>query len=321
MKKALDHLIRSIETLQDDLIRALLTRVIPTWMQHKLRDSGFFQIMSDFGFFSAAVLIGIFRPSLVIEYAKDLYRCKRVLYGETAQHFALTLSFPLQPALVQPIVVFVHGGAWGSGRPWQYLMVAKRFASIVRACHVAVVGYPVYPQASILQQRDAILQAVQYFKHQHADTSAQPIVLVGHSSGANVALLAVMDPAHQHQVQAFFGLSGVYDINSHYLFESNRGVQHISPMAAAAGGEDGFDNCSPHKVLERRLSSKRSFNLDDPFLEEGPMNLPTCMFFLHGTKDTVVPVSSTMQVVGLIQQYGKNVSCHCPQVFTSLLLL
>ena len=57
---------------------------------------------------------------------------------------------------VRGAVFFVHGGAWGSGMPWMYRLVAPTFLRLDLA--VIVVGYRTYPDASTIneQVRDVV---------------------------------------------------------------------------------------------------------------------------------------------------------------------
>ena len=50
--------------------------------------------------------------------------------------------------------------------------------------------------------------------------------LVGHSSGAHIAMLHCVRAARP-LVSGFVGLAGVYNIASHYQWESQRGVEEV----------------------------------------------------------------------------------------------
>jgi alpha-beta hydrolase superfamily lysophospholipase len=56
-------------------------------------------------------------------------------------------------------------------------------------------------------------------------------ILMGHSSGANICGLALNQMAENRfancHIDYFIGLSGVYDIGQHYLWERDRGVHEI----------------------------------------------------------------------------------------------
>ena len=52
------------------------------------------------------------------------------------------------------------------------------------------------------------------------------------------------------------GLSGVYDIEKHFLFEATRGVHEISPMGAAAITRDRFGAVSPTCLISQLCREK-----------------------------------------------------------------
>ena len=56
-------------------------------------------------------------------------------------------------------ILFVHGGSWGQGSPWQYSLLAR---SLVRCsgAHVAVVQYRLFPQGGVDDMVDDIYEAL-----------------------------------------------------------------------------------------------------------------------------------------------------------------
>jgi acetyl esterase/lipase len=52
-------------------------------------------------------------------------------------------STPVQPART---LVFVHGGAWGSGKPWMYRLLADRLTTV--GYTVVLVGYRTWPDGT-----------------------------------------------------------------------------------------------------------------------------------------------------------------------------
>ncbi|CAM9434541.1 unnamed protein product [Sphacelaria rigidula] len=89
--------------------------------------------------------------------------------------------------------------------------------------------------------------------------SAPEVYLMGHSSGSHISLLYLIRREEERrrgastrsgdsmekelEVEGLIGLSGVYDVHRHYLFESWRGVHEISPLKASHGGH-------PHHFFE-----------------------------------------------------------------------
>ena len=123
------------------------------------------------------------------------------------------------------LIMFVHGGAWGSGRAEFYSPLAASYNK--QGYSVAVVGYRTYPDASVSGQVDDVHSA--YLRLRSGYDS---VILVGHSSGSHVTLLAVLK--HAMDV-TWLGLAGVYDVPAHFEFESKRGLEMVSTMQPANG--------------------------------------------------------------------------------------
>lgn len=230
------------------------------------RDIGGTRLFFD----SLAVFIGgvlcLCKPSLYFDYLKVVSSSKKYIYGEDSSRKSIEVcktwndddisSLSIQSLSPLKVAVFVHGGAWGSGSVWMYRLIAQGYARVLGAQYTAIIGYPVYPEATILQQRDCILAALsllQIRKEEIFNRDAN-FILIGHSSGANISALAILDSLEtsgQACADAFIGVGGVYNIEHHYDFERRRGVHQMSPMAAAARGRQNFGECSPQLTATR----------------------------------------------------------------------
>ena len=52
---------------------------------------------------------------------------------------------------IRGTIFFVHGGAWGSGQPWMYRLVAPSF--LKRNFAVVIVGYRTHPEAQTIDEQ------------------------------------------------------------------------------------------------------------------------------------------------------------------------
>jgi acetyl esterase/lipase len=181
-----------------------------------------------------------------------------------------------------PVMVFFHGGAWGTGDKKMYSLLGNRFRE---AGFVAVIaGYPTYPDSDIDGQLASVQKTLEWvsgsIKQYGGDEQA--IFLSGHSSGAHIGvthlILAASRAATTTNVRGFVGLSGVYDIAVHYEFESARNVHEISPMKPALKGLNHFGAYSPTLLVEK---------LDKSAIRRIPPIL-----LVHGDADATVPLSS-----------------------------
>lgn len=373
-----------------DHITRVLHKILPLSFQRAFRDSGCISFFGNFG----ALVAACSYCSTNLQALFDMYHVSRSIsylqYGPSHKH-TIEVFTPLDgkhnnyetSALTEwsfgkpATLVFVHGGAWGCGKTWQYRLVANGIGRLLGAQNIVVVGYPTFPASTILHQRDCVSKALHFL---HNDPAAQALlgkspghttILCGHSSGANICALALLDnltnrsscalsgaatSATHHTVAAasgssaattvpfpntsrslnvdlFIGLAGVYDIKKHYLFEKNRGVHVISPMAAAAGGKSGFKECSP-TIVARELqelfseqtklqSQQQQSQLQDKQLSTNNNRtiaavsnqnwIRKCLPYtvlIHGTDDLVVPASSSAEFLEAINALKKGKGQH-----------
>ena len=111
-----------------------------------------------------------------------------------------------------------------------YRLTALPF--LQKGYRVAILGYRLYPQASVEGQANDVSRGIRYISETY---NARKTVVIGHSSGAHISLLASLQGKFPASVIGLVGMSGVYDIEQHYGYESLRGVDQISPMKPACG--------------------------------------------------------------------------------------
>lgn len=285
----------------DDFFRNFRATV-PLQLQYFLRDSGLLRLIAD-----SLVLLGV--PSLLKTFptawddfqtlsgrrkgTSTLIRFESIQYGKhRSQRIEMIQQADQQQLKKFPTnnkwIVFVHGGAWGSGFPLLYRLVANSFLS--NSFHVAIVGYRTYPDTSVEGQIADVGNAIDFLRNKEqvrGNGESIDITLMGHSSGAHICMLGIVQSKIQG-IQRFVGISGVYDIPHHYQFESKRGVERISPLAPVCGG-----NLSQWK----RNSPSRWHSSSTNTIASLP---PTLL--LHGDIDSTVPYTSSMGVFHSLQK-------------------
>ena len=247
------------------------------------------------------------------------------------------------------LIVFVHGGAWGSGQPWMYRLIAAPFLfrrgggssdddwsmpnspqqqSLTPYCYsVAVIGHRTYPDGPTLQEqvsdvRTALNVLIEQYSHLYDHSN---ITVVGHSSGAHVALCMAVDYIKeklnvlQHKVDtnahipnehipvieslpfdSFCGISGPYDISHHFDYESARGVQELSPMKPVNGHtREAFRFNSPVLRLTNDVLMYLHPNVDSQLQQICPK-----IALLHGIEDDTVPFTATAEAARLLRMVG-----------------
>ena len=281
-------------------------------VQEGFRDGGHFKAISDhLVLLAAALMVPYYSRFLAMGRQQRSFR-----YGDTFEHSIHVIDLrPRSKAEAEAevggearIVLFVHGGAWGSGKPWMYRLSAAGLAKCVDAEVVVLIQYKVFPHNHILEQRDDIMNAIDFIKSsnkwkpewlQNADGDVR-LILSGHSSGANISALAIFKAMEDgyRLVDDFIGLSGVFHLYKHYLWEKARGVHLISPMRGAAEQAGGFELCSPTRMLQSKYENAEGRNEDRRDGRNSltsQRNLLPEIFILHGVDDRTVPVSSSLE--------------------------
>jgi acetyl esterase/lipase len=160
-----------------------------------------------------------------------------------------------------PLVVYLHGGSWGQGAPWQYALLARRLLE-GGASRVAIAQYRLFPDGDVEDMLDDVSAALRWAREQqrrhaeeHAEAPRLRVVLAAQSAGAHICALhlartsfranddaAVADGRNAGDDGAvwvpdrFVALSGVFDIASHFSHERTRLVHWLSPMWLAMIG-------------------------------------------------------------------------------------
>jgi len=366
------HLPSSL-SLPDQLTR-FLGVALPLETQHALRDDGVFRRIADGAVKLSCPMIGLGHWEQAKEFLelsrtpesphsnnqivhrgrrRKRWRRKRISYGDHAmQYFDLFLpTMKRQPdddgpndnkTLVRGTLFFVHGGAWGSGQPWMYRLVAPAFLKLNFA--VVIVGYRTYPDAPTIDDQcgdvrlawekcegvlnDLIMPTGNSHTNEKDDGWVGNIVS-GHSSGAHVALLMLVDiigeqaanfspekhfPAtnihddkkHPWVADYFVGLSGPYDISYHFDYEAGRGVEQISPMKPICGHtREAFHKASPVKRLLSLMRNQREEKLAIQQLFP-----PTLL--VHGIEDSTVPFTATTDAALLLRSCGLK---QCDEIY------
>jgi len=291
---------RSLSFRQNQLL-SNVQMIIPIWVQHSFRDLGGVRLLLDLSVILYAIFRTIQRPAILFSHIQISRTIQLLPYGKLSDHYLQLMSFSESPSFsdsstIEPerVLVFVHGGAWGSGQPWMYRKIVHNLAKEMEASHAVIVGYPLFPNVLMVDQVNSVIEAIQEIHSLESlnRNNNRKIILVGHSSGAHISALATASIASRANdslsnsplVHAFIGISGVYDIHEHYSWESSRGVHEISPMKAAATSFEKLADFSP-TILLRNESSNGS-------ISDYRVTFPPSLL-VHGVDDVTVSVTQS----------------------------
>ena len=160
-------------------------------------------------------------------------------YGDDPRFQALDLYVP-HGVRREPLVVYVHGGAWVSHDKSEYAALGAAFAKCGIAA--AVVNYPLAPPVLAQQQAENLAAAVHWLiKHaSDAGYDAARIVLVGHSAGAQLSLYATLTGLTPHTSVAGIVALGSVGINP------STDVHELDPRKRSRGS---FTSSSKHPAI------------------------------------------------------------------------
>jgi acetyl esterase/lipase len=165
--------------------------------------------------FSACTQLGLLTLNTVAIFS-DYSRHTDLVYGPAPAN-KVDIYLP-RHAERAPIVVFFFGGGWDSGDKSSYKFVG---AALAASGVIAVIpNYTLYPNGKFPSfMQDAALAVA--WTRAHAPEwggDRQQLFLVGHSSGAHIAVLLALDPEYLQQVgggtrwlRGTVGLAGPYD--------------------------------------------------------------------------------------------------------------
>ncbi|KAI8375830.1 Alpha/Beta hydrolase protein [Blakeslea trispora] len=134
---------------------------------------------------------------------------------------SLDLYFTPNSTKDSPLVVFIHGGAWRTEDKGDYKELARGFNQL--GISTASVNYRLSlkknpNEVPEIKHPDHIVdvgKAIEYLYHTSSERyNPSKIFIVGHSAGAHIALMLLLDtqlPYHQY-IQGGIGVSGIYDI-------------------------------------------------------------------------------------------------------------
>ncbi|KAH7280613.1 hypothetical protein KP509_36G005800 [Ceratopteris richardii] len=193
-----------------------------------------------------------------------------------------------------PVVMFVHGGAWASGSKELFAHLGAYLAHF--GVVTVLVQYSLFPQVMAWEQVREVSQALTWVLDNVKFYAGDPgkVTLMGHSAGAHLCALVMwerfkalqqlqgrkaaakrdspisalssaeicedLDEQDVRQPSNFIGLAGVYDIVEHLKYEQKRGVDRMSSMTPAMGGENVLEAMSPVHLFHSFKSGITSIN-------------------------------------------------------------
>jgi acetyl esterase/lipase len=212
-----------------------------------------------------------------VAFSKESYGPHPMQQAQVMVNKSSTDSALSSPPL--PLFFFLHGGAWGSGFPTMYRLISVPF--LQRGYRAVVLGYRTYPDGKVADQVDDLAMAVDHFVQKYGGVGGEktPVVLMGHSSGAHISLLAALK-GRIPNVDAIIAASGVYDCAAQVEHEQTLEVDQLSPLSPVTGMQrESMNRYSPTWIVSQA--------------NEKEINSIPQLLLIHGEDDTVVLPSSS----------------------------
>ncbi|WP_316829053.1 alpha/beta hydrolase [Pedobacter miscanthi] len=96
----------------------------------------------------------------------------------------------------KPVLIFIHGGSWSSGKKETYWWLGRNFAR--KGVVTVIINYRLAPNVQYEKMGDDCALAVKWVKEHITDytASADKIFVMGHSAGAHLGELINADPKY-----------------------------------------------------------------------------------------------------------------------------
>ena len=135
---------------------------------------------------------------------------RNLAYGGAGRQ-RLDLYAPVAPAAALPVLLFIYGGSWDSGRKEDYAFAAHAFAA--QGFLTAIADYRLVPDVHYPDFVDDTALALTWLSDHAAEFGGDParIFFAGHSAGAYSAVQSVLRNGLRDHVRAVASLAGPFD--------------------------------------------------------------------------------------------------------------
>lgn len=126
--------------------------------------------------------------------------------SETTTAPKLNVFKPSSKHKAAPVLLFVHGGNWNSGKKSTYDLLGRNFAR--KGIVTVIPDYTLSPNANYNQMTAEIAAAIKWVQANIKDYNGNPeqIYITGHSAGGQLGALAVMNPKYGIDPKSISGI-------------------------------------------------------------------------------------------------------------------
>ncbi|MDQ7918166.1 alpha/beta hydrolase [Mesonia sp. MT50] len=145
-------------------------------------------------FFSFLSIL-LFCSSCAVKKYKDI-----PFITSTPKELTANIFVPKKKMKLQPVLLFVHGGNWDSGKKETYGFLGRNFAK--KGVVTVISEYTLSPQADYKQMTQEVAKSILWIKNNIEDYGGDPqqIYVTGHSAGGHLVALATMDSSYSYGI-------------------------------------------------------------------------------------------------------------------------
>ena len=151
-----------------------------------------------------------------------------------------------------PVLIFVHGGNWNSGKKEWYSFLGRNFAR--EGITTVVVGYSLSPEADYQEMTSQVAKAFQWtIKNiSHYDGNPDRIFLTGHSAGGHLISLATMNPEYGIDTKDISGiiLNDAAGLDMHHYLQKNPPTTADDYLTTWSNNPENWKKASPIFYLD-----------------------------------------------------------------------
>lgn len=203
-----------------------------------------------------------------------------------------------------PVVVFVHGGNWNSGKKELYSILGRNFA---RKNVVAVIpGYSLSPDASYDVMTQQIAEAVRWTLDSIDQYKGDPrqVYLTGHSAGGHLVALAATDPEYGINPEDIAGiiLNDAAGLDMHHYLQKNPPTENEHYLTTWTDDPEVWEEASPINYLDE---SSPPFMIYLGSKTYGSIKTANERFLkaLHAYQQDVEPIIIEKKHIPMVTQY------------------
>jgi acetyl esterase/lipase len=152
-----------------------------------------------------------------------------------------------------PVLIFVHGGYWNSGRKGTYDLLGRNFAR--KGVVTVIPDYTLSPNTDYDGMAKQIAAVIQWTKDSISKYKGNPnaVFVTGHSAGGHLGALAVMNPKYGIDPKSISGiiLNDAAGLDMKHYLEENPPTAEHNYISTWSSSPATWQNASPIYFLDK----------------------------------------------------------------------